>query len=330
MTERNPPCLSDTAPSQSNSQSGTGFTGPPTNVVELLRSGIDIPIPGGGDTGQRFAELRRYSAANASAGRLFESHADALAILHEAAVSVPASVAMAVWASGGRQPVRLHTSSQGTLRLTGRKAFCGGASLVDAALVTATSAEGEQLVLVDLHSDQVHIDETTWKSKAFRDAGICTVEFLDLELPANALVGPTGWYGSRPGFWHGAIGVAAVWAGLADAVIAQMTPWLRHSDQLAEVAVGQSRAASWAIDAALAAAAAHIDAHPFEPGMAVALSCRHTVRVHIDAILCAFDQEVGPAAFAFDADLSRMRSELGLALSQGHGARDLAALAGAP
>jgi alkylation response protein AidB-like acyl-CoA dehydrogenase len=299
-------------------------------VLALLRSGIDVPLPGGGDTARRFAELRSQSGNNPSVGRLFEAHVDALAILHEAGVSAPPQAAMAVWAAGGRQPLRLQHASNGKVRLAGRKSFCGGASLVDLALVTATSVEGEQLVLVDLHADQLHIDETTWKSDAFRDSGTCTVDFHDLEVPVDALIGPPGWYGSRAGFWHGAAGVAAVWAGIADAVIARMIPWLRHSDQVAEVAIGRSRAATWAIDAALTSAAAHIDAHPTENALTVALACRHTVGVHIDAILRSFDQEVGPAATAFDADLARLRCELGMALAQGHGDRDLAELARAP
>ncbi len=277
---------------------------------------------------QRFAEFRRQAASNPSVGRLYEAHADAVAILHESGRAYVPGKALAVWASGGSKPLRLIGDRSGqNLLLDGRKMFCGGASIVDAALVTAEATDGQRLVLVDLNHPRIRVDTTTWKSAAFADAGICTVDFLCVPIRPHNLIGPPNWYGSRTGFWHGAVGVAAVWAGVADVIVSRMPALLRRDDQLSEVAMGEVTSASWAVGALLSAAAAQIDAHPNLSHMEMALSCRHAVRVHIDRMLQVFDQEVGPAAIAFNEELGRTRQELALALSQSHGARDLAAIA---
>lgn len=292
------------------------------------RRGIDLPLPGGGNTVERFAEFRRQGAANASVGRLYEAHADAFAILREARRAITPGKALAVWAAGGSKPLRLIGDPEGQdFVLDGRKVFCGGSSLVDAALVTAEGVNGQRLVMVDLKQPGVWVDSTTWKIAAFRDAGIGTVDFCQVPIMADCVIGPPNWYGSRTGFWHGAVGVAAVWAGIADSIVARIPELLRRNDQLTNAAIGEVRATSWAVGALLSAAAAQIDAYPNLAHTEMALSCRYSVRVHIDRMMQIFDQEVGPAGAAFNADLNRTRQELALALSQSHGARDLATIA---
>lgn len=296
--------------------------------IEVARNGIDLPLPGCGKTAERFDELRRQAKANSSVGRLYEAHADAIAILHEADRSPQPGKALAVWASAGSKPLRLFGShGKDRFVLDGRKSFCGGASLVDAALVTAESADGQQLVLIELDQPGVGIDDTVWKTPAFRDAGICTVEFLNIPVDPSRLIGPPNWYGSRTGFWHGAVGVAAVWAGIADAIAIQMSELLRHHDQLADVAIGEVEAAQWAVGALLRAAASEIDARPLSAHAETALSCRYAIHAHIERILQTFDQEVGPAGVVFNEELGTLRQELALSLAQSHGNRDLAVLA---
>jgi alkylation response protein AidB-like acyl-CoA dehydrogenase len=295
------------------------------------RQGVDLPLPGHGKTVERFAEFRSQAAANPSAGRLYEAHADAVAILHESGRPYAAGRALAVWASGGSKPLRLIGDPNGqNLLLDGRKSFCGGASIVDAALVTADAVDGQRLVLVDLKQQRVRVDSSTWKSMAFADAGICTVDFLRVPIGSHCLIGPPNWYGSRAGFWHGAVGVAAVWAGIADSIVSRLPELLRHDDQMTDAALGEVRAASWAVGALLSTAATQIDRHPNQSHTETALSCRYAVRAHIDRIMQIFDQEVGPAGIAFNAEVGRTRQELALALSQSHGVRDLTMMAKAP
>jgi len=79
-------------------------------------------------------------------------------------------------------------------------------------------------------------------------------------------VGDPGEYLSRPGFWHGAIGVAACWLGGARRVAKPL-----YRCAASESADAHSLAHLGAVDAALAAAdamlttaAAQVDADPFD------------------------------------------------------------------
>lgn len=294
------------------------------------RRGLSLPFPGHGRTAERLRALRDQSANDASVGRLFEAHTDAIAILFEAGVQPPSFTALAVWASGPTTSTFLDKKGDSFV-LNGKRSFCGGASIVDAALVTADSPQGERLVLVDLRRSGVFVDSASWKSEAFRDAGIATVQFSDARVAPGALIGPPGWYGTRPGFWYGAVGVAAMWAGITDSLLARLPLLLRHRDQISGAATGAIQASMWAVAALLDQAGAQIDGLPdtrsAQSGKAIALACRHTVRSHLESAILAFDQEVGPAAIAFDSDLGRTRSELTMSMAQTHGPRDLVILA---
>lgn len=125
---------------------------------------VEMALPGSGRTAERFAALRSFACTDPSLGRLVESHADAVAILREAGLCPPTDQALAVWASesGGKLVVRETTHG---LRLEGKKGFCGGAPMIDAALVTASyehdAVSEPVLVLVDLHQPGTDIDPSS-------------------------------------------------------------------------------------------------------------------------------------------------------------------------
>ena len=289
----------------------------------IALSAVELPLPASGRTGERFAALRSFARADPSLGRLVESHADAVAILREAGRCPPTGQALAVWASesGGKLVVR---DGLAGLRIEGTKGFCGGATMIDAALVSARyDRQGVSepiLVLVDLHQPGIDIDPTSWTAPAFADAGISTVRF-DLDIGRMSLVGPPAFYTNRPGFWHGAVGVAAVWAGIADALIAEAK--FRSNDRLAELAHGEIAAHRWGVDAALAHAASLIDASPHADSHGVAIAARSVVATHLTEILRLLDQETGPAPIAFNPRWQQRRTELTMSILQSHGRRDI-------
>ena len=294
------------------------------------RSGIDIELPARGHTAERFALFRQYASIDASLGRLVESHADAVAILREAGRTPPPGAALAVWASDARASLLLRRCG-GRFRLRGTKRFCGGATLVDVALLTVPFDDAPfeaadaptVLVIVPMCQTGIRVDPTVWTAPAFTDAGISTVRF-DIELDASCIVGPADFYTERPGFWQGAIGVAAVWAGIGDGLIGRAS--FRRDDELAAVARGEIAAHRWAIDATLAQAAATIDRAPMASAEQVALATRHVVASSLVEILRVLDQESGPAPIAFDFDWQRRRLELTMSVLQEHGPRDVAGL----
>lgn len=300
------------------------------SFLHQARRGCSLPHPGLGETSKRLRLLRGEAAADPSVGRLVEAHADAMAMFAEAGVIPRPATAFAVWASGRPGSTTLKPSGA-TFILNGTRVFCGGAAIVDAALVITDSPDGERLVLVDLRQAGIRVDIGTWKSDAFRDAGIATVHFTDVIVEPDDLIGPPGWYGSRPGFWHGSVGVAALWVGIAESILSSLDRLRRHQDETSCIASGTIAASMWAASSLLDQAGQQIDAlgEKSAPGeaKAVALSCRHIVRHLLETAIAVFDQEVGPAATAFDAVLGRRRAELTLALAQSHGMRDLIVLA---
>ena len=160
------------------------------------------PDPGSGATIRRFEVLAAASRRSLPLGRLYEGHADAIAILHEAGSAVPQGL-LGVWASeGGDQPVVLVRRGGGQFTIDGTKVFCSGSTLARWALVTAHAGMEVQLVLIDLRADGVSLAEPTWVGAGMRSAETRSVVFRN--APVAALIGPPNWYLERVGFWHGA------------------------------------------------------------------------------------------------------------------------------
>lgn len=210
---------------------------PGRRLRALIDAGkAELPLPGGGRTLERWSALATVAAADLSFVKLFEGHTDAMAILADAGVAVPqdassAPPAYGMWAAeppGAR--VTFRALDDGTVALYGVKAWCSGAAALDQALLTVWPYEGSHadrneglwLADVDLRQAGVTIDASRWKAVGMADSASASVRFD--AVPAR-LIGPAGFYFSRPGFWQGGIGIAACWHGascaIANALLAQ-------------------------------------------------------------------------------------------------------------
>ena len=78
-----------------------------------------------------------------------------------------------------------------------------------------------------------------WKSSAMADTETVAVDFNDVRVAESRVIGGPNWYLSRPGFWHGAIGPAACWAGGAVSLIEAASP-RRSSGGQAAHGIGRS------------------------------------------------------------------------------------------
>ena len=215
-----------------------------------------------GATRERFAALWRFGAEDLSVGRLAEAHTDAVAIRAEAGLDHDPRLLLGVWASGGPSNRVIAEPVTGGWRLRGRRSWCSGAALLDQALLTVDAADDQLLLTVDLDRPQLVIDPTTWTTPALAATATATVTFDGVIVPTEGLVGGPGFYGDRPGFWAGSVGVAAVWAGGADGVVAALRDAVAGDDPHALAHLGAAETASWTMQAALAAAADEIDADP--------------------------------------------------------------------
>ena len=123
------------------SWSGAAVAGAFADAVE---SGwLNLPLPGGGRTRERWAVLAELAGADLCLARLAEGHADALAILAElGAGPPPAGSRWGVWAAQPPGPGLTASKSGGDWLLDGTKQYCSGARSCTDALVTATAPDG--------------------------------------------------------------------------------------------------------------------------------------------------------------------------------------------
>jgi hypothetical protein len=295
-------------------------------VRELLASArLDLPHPGCGATADRHRALSGIARTMpVGVARLAEAHCDAMSILHEAGTAPVGGALYGVWASAGTASLSGDRAS-----LSGTSPFCSGLGIVDRALVSVSDATGRPLLIdIDLEMrSSITFDTSGWSTVALADTATGAVRFDDDPLDADRIVGCPGWYLDRVGFWHGACGPAACWAGGTLGVI-DVAHRLGASDPHRRAQLGALEAASWTLDALLAAAGNEIDASPDDRVAAPrrARSLRHAVERTCSDVLDRFSRAFGPRPFASDAALATRFADVHLYLRQHHGERELGAI----
>ena len=293
---------------------------------------LDLPLPAAGATAQRHRALLQFGRMDLSVARIVEAHTDAIAILAEQGRAGQLNALYGVWASDGPQSKVTATAlSNGGWCLRGVKRYCSGASIVDVALVTGHTPEGLLLFEVPLHLFGVTALASTWASPALADTATVPVSFDDVELPASAVIGPAGWYLERPGFWHGAIGPAACWAGGALSLI-DAAAALNRQDAHSRAHVGALAAMGWGFNALLSEGGREIDANPHDPHLARqrALKLRHLIERWCTEVMDRFGRATGPQLLAMDDTVARQYAALTVYIRQCHAERDLEDIAAIP
>lgn len=301
-------------------------------VLQWLRAGrLQLPLPGSGETSQRWRRLTQLTEIDVVAGRLAEAHTDAVAILVELGSPLPSAGELwGVWAAEAGDAVLTARGAGDGVILDGTKAWCSGAGLCTDALVTARLADGRRgLFAVDLRNAAVSPLEHTWRNVGMAESDTRTVQFSG--APAVPVGGP-GDYLNRPGFWFGAIGVAACWLGGARAVAAplyQRAARRSSPDEHLLAHLGAVDAAITAAGAALAAAADHVDTDPGDRSGRAELTARRAraiVESAVDAALTRTDRALGPGPLCLDERHARAVADLSVYVRQSHAERDLAVL----
>lgn len=302
------------------------------NAIELQQrlrevAAQPLPLPGAGQTADRHRRLLELGREDLSLARLAEAHFDAVAILAEAGREPSPDALYGVWASEIPGRSLTLTRSADRLLIGGAKMFCSGAGIVDRALLTV-DAPNPYLCDVDVRPQpSLRIDCSVWKVGAFAQINTATVHFTDLPASPDQILDDRGWYLARPGFWHGACGPAACWAGGAIGLVDWACAQTR-SDPHTLAHFGAMRALAWQMQSTLEAAGREIDQSPADAvGAHVrALSVRHLVEQACAEIQCRFGRAYGPFPLAMDEPISIRYQELGIYLRQCHAERDLEAL----
>ncbi len=294
-------------------------------AARLVAGELDLPLPGGGDTLQRLRALYRFGEQDLSLARLAEAHTDAIAILAEAGRSALPGALYGVWASDGPDSrVTAEVAEAGGLSLSGTKRYCSGADIVDVALITAHEGDALQLFELPLNSAGVSIGEGGWATPAFAGTGTREIELNAVELDHAARVGGANWYLTRSGFWHGALGPAACWAGGVAGLIGAALR-LNRRDPHSRAQLGALKAARWGNLALLEQAARELDKDPSNATAARerAYCVRHLIERSCTDALDRFGRATGPQLLAFDGAVAQRYSELTLYIRQCHAERDL-------
>jgi alkylation response protein AidB-like acyl-CoA dehydrogenase len=293
--------------------------------------GKGLPVPGGGETWRRFEVLASCAAEDLSFGRLVEGHVDALAILAEAHVQpLGQDLSYGVWAARSDTSKMVAEPDNQGWRLSGTKEFCSGSQMLDRALVTAETPQGYQLFDIAPNDDAVTVHPHSWAAVGMADSKSDTLTFDHLYVPPDRVVGSPGFYTERPGFWFGAVGVAACWYGGAVGLVNHLLDGLKPEPSehvLSDLGLAVARVA--AMRDVLQNAATEIDSNPFdnaENGQMRALVTRQTVHDAALDVLALVASAGGARPLCHEGDQARRAADLFVYLSQHHGRSDGAAL----
>ncbi len=299
-----------------------------------LDSGLlTLPDPASGRTAERHNRLLEIGRADLQVARVAEAHTDAVSILHEAGRSEMPGALYGVWAAEDpacRLQLLPGEGRKGGFVLSGTKAFCTGGTILDRALVTVRHGGAAHLIDVDVRDDRVTFDDSGWRTPAFAATKTSVGTFHDVEVTDSDIVGPPGWYLERVGFWHGACGPAACWAGgavgLVDLAVRGFID--KQPDPHRDAQVGALVALRWQLLALVDAAGREIDLHPqcVSDAMQRALMLRHNVERAATAIIDLFGRALGPRALIQDPEAIRRVGELQLYIRQHHDEHDLASI----
>lgn len=292
---------------------------------------LELPLPASGRTAERWQRLGLLAEDNIVAARIAEAHVDAVAILHELGGKPPeAGQLWGVWAAESSDAVLTATvGSSGATTLNGTKAWCSGAGFCTHALVTARLDDGRRnLFAVAVTDVGVKPLPGTWWNAGMAGSDTRPLQFTN----AHAVpVGDPGDYLTRPGFWHGAIGVAACWLGGARRVSGPLYRYARaeSADPHSLAHLGAVDAAIAAGDAILATAAAQIDSDPFDRADTAQLLARRVRAVVEHAAAEAITRTgraLGAGPLCQDGRHAQRVADLTIYIRQSHAERDLAEL----
>lgn len=318
-----------------------GAAGDVPRLLELARgAGQSWPLPGKGKTALLWELLASVTAVDVAAGRVFEPHLDALAIISQAAADATDDSGFpdGTWGvfAAERPGMRLSAvGADGHVLLDGAKPWCSLAQLLSHAVITAHTDDGGRAAFaVNLRHGGVEAEDAGWVARGLQEVPSGTVHFR--QVPATPLRG-TGWYHRRPGFAWGGMAVAACWLGGAVGVARDYRQGLlaasaagREPDQVALGGLGEVDRLLASAMHCLARAAARVDG---DPGVAAGPSAwseaqrvRGTVAAAVERILLVVNTNRGPTPLAFDEAYAKRTADLALYIRQHHGQRDDAQL----
>ncbi|MBD8151501.1 acyl-CoA dehydrogenase [Pseudomonas fluorescens] len=296
-------------------------------LKDLQEEGLDqLPLPGSGQTLERYSGLAQVAGHDLRLCKLFEGHTDALAIIAE--LDSPLPPLGSTWGMWAAEPpsakVRVRRDGQ-RLIVDGRKAWCSGASVVSHGLLTAWDEDDrQQLVAVLMDQPGVRVTDDGWDAVGMAATG--SVEVVFHEARGLAVGGP-GDYLARPGFWHGGIGIAACWYGGAQRLAEVLREQCgKHPEPHAMAHLGAVDSALNSAACVLRASAMQVDRAPTADARLLAQQVRACVEETVEQVIHHVGRAVGAGPYCKDPHFAQLMADLPVYVRQSHAERDLAAL----
>lgn len=266
----------------------------------------------------RWQILSYVAGVDLTIAKWFESHLDALSILHEVGYGGVDQGLWAVWAAESHSdPIRYE---QG--KIVGTKEWCSGANMVDHALMTyRNTADESQLIIVDMHQSGIEIDNEEWQAVGMQATDTATLQFH--EVPASQ-VGKANAYLERVGFWHGAAGVAACWHGATVYLASYLiSAYHQKPNHYKAMYIGQISTALAVTQQYFYHVADLIDNQPQISHELAIRQLRSQVEKVARQVMEIVGQALGAAPFCRNSHFARLSADLPVFIRQSHGAFDL-------
>nr|WKN35446.1 acyl-CoA dehydrogenase family protein [Tunicatimonas sp. TK19036] len=177
--------------------------------------------------------LKLIGKGNLSVGRIYEGHINALYLIHlfgnptqkERWYDDTEQHIFGVWNTQAQDGIKIQSLGHGEYQLKGAKTFCSGAQWVTRPIVTGQliSETGEdlgwQMCVVPLEQQKdLPVDASFWKPLGMKASVSHKIDFTDIILEEENLLGNPDEYHQQPYFSGGAVRFAAVQLGGAEAI----------------------------------------------------------------------------------------------------------------
>ena len=218
--------------------------------------------------------LKHLGRGNLVVGRVYEGHYNALLLLRlfgtkeqfqkYAKEIVEDNKIFGVWNTEAGDGVKIEPLGGGKYRLQGAKTFSTGVDYVTRPFVNGALPDGGwQMCVVPMEKVLTKVDASWWQPMGMRATRSFKVDFTNVEIERQDLIGAPGDYYRQPWFSGGAIRFAAVQFGAAEALFDETRRYLqelkRTDDPFQKMRLGEMAIAVESGNLWLAGAAKKLD-----------------------------------------------------------------------
>jgi len=218
--------------------------------------------------------LKHCGRGNLVVGRVYEGHFNALLLINlfgsagqieTYGADAASGKLFGVWNTEAADGVKITPLENGKFRLEGAKTFATGVGFVERPIVNGALPDGGgwQMCVVPMEKVLTKVDASWWQPMGMRATRSFKVDFTNVEIERQDLIGAPGDYYRQPWFSGGAIRFAAVQFGAAEALFDETRRYLqelkRTDDPFQKMRLGEMAIAVESGNLWLAGAAKKLD-----------------------------------------------------------------------